>query len=511
MLVVAGAGCLAGRASVRHSCALGARPLGHAAARGGVGCRWTSDVPTGRGIAPGGWLRPGRFGGLPWLFTLGCLTLLPLVVYIISYAPWIALGNAGACRSWGLPFMPRATHGPDAARPDHLDVPLPRQPARGARGLVAVVGLAAGPQAGLVLLRSSYAERDRRSSTTRGNLVIFWLGIAGDGLRGWAGWQPPQPVADAAGRPLGRPVAALGAHRPGHASSTTSTPACRSWSSRWRTSWPSCGTARRRVAWFLARVGAALAILGAPLLWLLREPLCLAADTQAVNAGSEACGALSRQVSLTDQSLAVLGVLVIGGTVILWQLWRASHAPRSFAEDELQPPPGGRVGRALSGLAEGPVAGIVVTVGAMLLAVVLCLVVFSDAHPVQLQVGANELALVALIVLAVPAWIALRARDARRFALGVVVAAALWLLIWYPNLTGLPMPNGLVNIYQGLLPTWNYAFQFATDMDPVVKGGMMDAGTLVIGLGAVVGVVAVMLVARRWRSHPPAEELADLV
>ncbi len=147
----------------------------------------------------------------------------------------------------------------------------------------------------------------------------------------------------------------------------------------------------------------------------------------------------------------------------------------------------------------------------MLLAVVLCLVVFSDAHPVQLQVGANELALIALIVLAVPAWIALRARDARRFALGVVVAAALWLLIWYPNLTGLPLPSGLVNIYQGLLPTWNYAFQFAVDLDPPVKGGITDTGTIVVAGVTVIAVLAVAMVARRWRSHPPAEELADLV
>lgn len=63
--------------------------------------------------------------------------------------------------------------------------------------------------------------------------------------------------------------------------------------------------------------------------------------------------------------------------------------------------------------------------------------------------GASELALLALLVLAGPAWIVLRAHDARRFAMGVVIAAGLWLLIWYPNLSGLPMPTGLADAAWG--------------------------------------------------------------
>ena len=95
--------------------------------------------------------------------------------------------------------------------------------------------------------------------------------------------------------------------------------------------------------------------------------------------------------------------------------------------------------------------------------------------------------------------------------MGIVIAAGLWLLIWYPNLTGLPMPTGLANIYQGLLPTWNYAFQFATNMDPPVKGGIIDAGTIVIAFISLIAVSAVMIVAYRWHSRPPSGELSDLV
>jgi len=155
--------------------------------------------------------------------------------------------------------------------------------------------------------------------------------------------------------------------------------------------------------------------------------------------------------------------------------------------------------------------GIVVTAGATLLAVVACVLVLGEQRSVRFQVGATELALLALVVLAGPAWLVLRARDARRFALGIVVAAGLWLLIWYPNLTGLPMPTGLASIYQGLLPTWNYAFQFATNMDPPAEGGLIDAGTIVIAVVCVIAVAAVMVVAHRWRSRPPSGELSDLV
>jgi hypothetical protein len=229
-----------------------------------------------------------------------------------------------------------------------------------------------------------------------------------------------------------------------------------------------------------------------------------------VNAGSEACGQAGREVALSDQSLAVLVVLAIGGSIAAWQLWRASHGPSAPSRDD-GPAPGGRTGRMLAGLADGPMGGIVVTAAATLLAVVACVVVFGEQRSVRFQVGATELALLALIVLAGPAWLVLRARDSRRFAMGIVIAAGLWMLIWYPNLTGLPMPTGLANIYQGLLPTWNYAFQFAVNMDPPVKGGIIDAGTIVIAFISLIAVSAVMIVAYRWHSRPSSGELSDLV
>ena len=47
---------------------------------------------------------------------------------------------------------------------------------------------------------------------------------------------------------------------------------------------------------------------------------------------------------------------------------------------------------------------------------------------------AEEPALVALLLLAVPAYFVLRASDPRRFVVGVLVAAVIWFVAFYPNI-----------------------------------------------------------------------------
>jgi len=71
----------------------------------------------------------------------------------------------------------------------------------------------------------------------------------------------------------------------------------------------------------------------------------------------------------------------------------------------------------------------------------------------------------------------------------------LWLLVWYPNISGLPLPSGIAHAYQGLLPTWNWDFQFAVNVDPATSGGTIDASTLVVGVVAVLFVVGVVILA----------------
>ena len=58
-------------------------------------------------------------------------------------------------------------------------------------------------------------------------------------------------------------------------------------------------------------------------------------------------------------------------------------------------------------------------------------------------------------------------RDARRFVVGLGVAVVGWFAILYPNISALPLPSAVVDAYQGILPTYLYAFQFpVSTVDP---------------------------------------------
>ena len=48
----------------------------------------------------------------------------------------------------------------------------------------------------------------------------------------------------------------------------------------------------------------------------------------------------------------------------------------------------------------------------------------------------------------------------RRFAVGLGHGGLAWFAVWYPNFSALPLPSAVVNAYQGVLPTYLYAFQF---------------------------------------------------
>ena len=70
------------------------------------------------------------------------------------------------------------------------------------------------------------------------------------------------------------------------------------------------------------------------------------------------------------------------------------------------------------------------------------------------------IALLVAIPLGLVAVQVVTARDARRFVAGLVAAAGAWFVILYPNISGLPLPSVITPAYQGLLPTYLYAFQF---------------------------------------------------
>jgi hypothetical protein len=77
--------------------------------------------------------------------------------------------------------------------------------------------------------------------------------------------------------------------------------------------------------------------------------------------------------------------------------------------------------------------------------------------------------IVTIALLPVAAFVA-TARDSRRFAVGMLTAIGLWFVVWYPNISALPLPSTLTNIYQGLLPTYLYPFQFWVNTTPRASG-----------------------------------------
>ena len=141
--------------------------------------------------APEGWLRlgagygPARRSGL----AVGLLVI-PVVLYVISYIPWAIVEQPPAGRQ-----LAGRAHRPDAPRPHAGDVRLPQLPARDAPGVVAVVGVAVRPQAGLVLRRrASPAARPARS-TTPATSSAWWLAIPAMAFIVLAGLQAAEPGA----------------------------------------------------------------------------------------------------------------------------------------------------------------------------------------------------------------------------------------------------------------------------------------------------------------------------
>ncbi len=451
------------------------------------------------------WLDPGRGLGLWWVLTIGCLVVVPVAVYVASYIPWFALGNqlwkgvpdgnTGqtlwdlTVQMYGYHDHLRATH---AASSPWWAWPLDLKP--------------------VWFYQQSFAGGTLGEIYDTGNLVIFWMGIPAlifGTIAAWRRRSLSMTLVVLLFLAMWLPWARIDRATFQYHYYTTLPFLVLALAYLLAELWH--GPAR--IGWLIARVGGALCVIGAPLLWLLRQPLCLAADVQSVKAGSQACGAAARDVTLSQQTLGILAVLVLAGVatgLYLWQGSGRSGGRTPELDEDVETERGGRLGRALGGLMDGPAAGLVVIGAATLLALVAAVALLSDADRLTFQVTADELSLLALALLAGPAWLVLRARDARRFALGVVVAAFLFLLIWYPNLTGLPLPDGLATSFQGLLPTWNYDFQFGVNQDPPVPGGFLDLASAVVAMVTLLLTGVVMLVARRWRSGPAHPLLDDL-
>jgi hypothetical protein len=200
-----------------------------------------------------------------------------------------------------------------------------------------------------------------------------------------------------------------------------------------------------RHVWALARGAAAVAIIGPAAMWLLHRPLCAVVGVESVNPGSQACPAVIPEMVLTSQT-AVLVMVVGVGLAFMIRRFLAFQAQDGQEVD----------GRQLTSAFRSLALTGVVVIGALIVVAFL-----PDSRVFVLtNIPVEPIALIVAIPLGYLALQVFAARDARRYVAGFLVAVVGWFAILYPNISALPLPSAVVAAYQGILPTYLYAFQF---------------------------------------------------
>jgi hypothetical protein len=248
------------------------------------------------------------------------------------------------------------------------------------------------------------------------------------------------------------------------------------------------GASRR--TWLLIRLSAAAAIMGPALLWLFDRPLCGFVGVERANPGSQACPPLIPQFVLTAQTLALAIVICAAVIVFLRQLSALGQGdPNRSVARQLAP---------LGATAIGALVGLFI-VGRLPVDSVLNL----DRIPVE------PVAVVLGLPLFLLALYVATARDARRFVVGALTAIVGWFIVVYPNISALPLPATIASAYQGILPTYLYAFQFPvnTVARPAVK--LIDPVTVILAGAVFLFCVVIAYTAWVWRLAWAEGQAAD--
>ncbi len=436
-----------------------------------------AGAPPPASPAPGGWVRIGWGLGLPTIWLAVSLLVIPLAVYVVSYLPWAFNGvNQQIIEGWPAGHTGETLLGLTGRMYDYHN------------GLTAAHAASSPWWAWPLNLKpvwfyqGGYAGGTAASIYDAGNLVIWWLGIPAmlfvayqafrrrslglalilvAFLAQWVSWARIDRAAFEYHYYTSLPfvVLALGYF------------VAEIWN----------GPSRR--TWLLARVAAAVALMGPVILWLLRYPMCAIAGVESVNAGSQACNGNPGNLVVTPATGAMAVVALITVIVLVWQLvglGRPRADERPITGRDLLPI-----------VASAAVGGIALAIARLL----------PDADPLFTVNGVvpEIIALVAAVPLGLIALQVLTARDARRFVAGLVAAAAAWFVILYPNISALAMPSTIVNAYQGLLPTYLYAFQFSVNTTPRPETTFSDPKFLVLVAFLVVACAVIAYSAWAWR------------
>jgi dolichyl-phosphate-mannose--protein O-mannosyl transferase len=207
------------------------------------------------------------------------------------------------------------------------------------------------------------------------------------------------------------------------------------------------GPSRR--TWLLARVAAASALLFPAALWLLKDPLCTIARVSTSDTyGNSICGSGTGDVTIETRMFLIGAVLVVALAALAFILWRLERRQSAGIEDRFW------------------IVQLLVPVGIAGLLLGWFGQNGSHASLFHLALPPDMMAIVMLALGICLAIVCLLATNPRRFVLGACVFAIAAFLALYPDLSALPLPNAILGIYDGILPTWFYGFQFSVNLQP---------------------------------------------
>ncbi len=432
--------------------------------------------------APDGWLRLGSGWGLPAVWLVVSLALIPLAVYVISYLPWVALGN-------------RLTESFPPGNKGQTLIDLTKAMYDYHNNLRATHAASSPWWAWPFDLKPVWFYQDGFGGTSAaiydsGNLGIWWMGIAAIPFVAWQAFRRRSLALTLIGvgffvmwLPWVRIDRATFEYHYYTALIFVLLAVAYLFAELWH------GPSRR--TWFLARVAAAIAIMGPALLWLFRLPLCAVVGVNRAYPNSPACAESVGQLVVTQRIAAIVAILLVVGGLIAWQVFALERDARTArATNGVR----GRQGidRHLATIA------VVAVIGAVAL---LATGALSDTAAVLDVNGIRPeiVALLLLVPLGLCAYVIVTARDPRRFTLGFVWAAALLFVFFYPNISALPLPSQLFNAYQGILPTWLYVFQFPVNTDPPVTVKLLDWWPAILFTALIVTSAIVGYSAWSWR------------
>ncbi|MBA2719102.1 MAG: phospholipid carrier-dependent glycosyltransferase [Chloroflexi bacterium] len=441
------------------------------------------------------WLRLGSLFGAPVVWMVGCLLILPVAIYVLSYVPWSFIDNHRLFGNWPNGHTGQSlTDLTGAMYEYHNNLTAPHA--------------ASSPWwAWLFDLKPVWFYQEGLAGNTTaaiynaGNLVIWWLGLPAMLFAAWQAYKRRSlPLALIM---IGFAFQWVSWARIDRAA----------FQYHYYTSLPFLilalayflaelwhGASRR--TWLMARLAAGVAVLGPALFWFFDRPLCGFVGVDKANAGSQACPAIIPQFLLTTQTAAMALVVGLSVIVVVRLFGRLGDEAAILESGSGRGREAGATSGALLPLALTAAAAIFLTVGIRLMVPDVPLITL-DRIPVEPIV----------LVLAIPAVLiavfVATARDARRFVTGAVVAIVGWFIVVYPNFSALPLPTAIANVYQGVLPTYLYAFQFpVNNIKATVPVALLNPVPLLLAASMVFLAVVVGYAAWVWRMAL-AERLAE--